>query len=73
MQMNSNIKECENLFVDRKTLSTALGFEPRSFDCRSTILLKKKFPAEVRMSLKIHFRTFSPTNKDHAATVSRFL
>ena len=28
-------KELENLSVEKKTLSTALGFEPRSFDCRS--------------------------------------
>ena len=27
-----------NLSVEKKTLSTALGFEPRSFDCRSTAL-----------------------------------
>ena len=30
--MNSNIKEFENLSVEKKTLSTALGFEPKSFD-----------------------------------------
>ena len=36
--MDSNIKEFENLSVEKKTLSTALGFEPRSFDCRSTAL-----------------------------------
>ena len=29
MQMNSNIKEFENLSVEKKTFSTALGFEPR--------------------------------------------
>ena len=38
MQMNSIFKESENLSVEKKTLSTALGFEPRSFDCRSTAL-----------------------------------
>ena len=38
MQMNSNIKESENLSVEKKTLLTVLGFEPRSFDCRSTAL-----------------------------------
>ena len=38
MPMNSNIKEFENLSVEKKTLSTALGFEPRSCDCRSTAL-----------------------------------
>ena len=32
-------KEFENLSVEKKTLSTALGFEPRPFDCRSTISL----------------------------------
>ena len=31
MPMNSNIKEFENLSVEKKTLSTTLGFEPRSF------------------------------------------
>ena len=31
-------KEFENLSVEKKTFSTALGFEPRSFDCRSTSL-----------------------------------
>ena len=36
--MNSDIKEFENLSVEKKTLSTALGFEPRSFDCRSNAL-----------------------------------
>ena len=29
MPMNSNIKEFENLSVEKKTFSTALGFEPR--------------------------------------------
>ena len=38
MQLNSNIKEFENLSVEKKTLSTALGFEFRSFDFRSTAL-----------------------------------
>ena len=33
-------KEFENLSVEKKTLSTALGFEPRSLDCRSTALPK---------------------------------
>ena len=28
MPMNSNIKEFENLSVEKKTLSSALGFEP---------------------------------------------
>ena len=28
-----NIKDFENLYVEKKTLLTALGFEPRSFDC----------------------------------------
>ena len=37
MQMNSNIKEFENLSVEKKTLSTALRFEPRSFDDRPAI------------------------------------
>ena len=36
--MNSIFKEFENLFVEKKALSTTLGFEPRSFDCRSTAL-----------------------------------
>ena len=30
--MNSIFKEFENLSVEKKTLSTTLGFEPRSFD-----------------------------------------
>ena len=29
-----DVKEFENLSVGKKTLSTALGFEPRSFDCK---------------------------------------
>ena len=33
------LKEFENISVEKKTLSTALGFEPRSFDCRSTALM----------------------------------
>ena len=28
------LKNFENLSVEKKTLSTALGFEPKSFDCR---------------------------------------
>ena len=28
------LEEFENLSVEEKTLSTALGIEPRSFDCR---------------------------------------
>ena len=39
MPMNSNIKEFENLSIEKKTLSTALGFERRSFDFRSTALI----------------------------------
>ena len=31
-------KEFKNLSGEKMTLSTALGFEPRSFDCRSTAL-----------------------------------
>ena len=31
-------KEFGNLSVEKKTLLTALGFEARSFDCRSTAL-----------------------------------
>ena len=38
MQINSIFKEFENFSVEKKTLSTALGFEPRSFDCCSTAL-----------------------------------
>ena len=34
-----HFKEFENLSVEKKTLSTALEFEPRSFDCRSTALI----------------------------------
>ena len=36
--INTIFKEFKNLSVEKKTLSTALGFEPRSFDCRSTAL-----------------------------------
>ena len=32
--MNSILKEFENFSVEKKTLSTALGFELRSFDCQ---------------------------------------
>ena len=32
------LTEFENLSVKKKTLLTALGFEPKSFDCRSTDL-----------------------------------
>ena len=35
---NQIFKEFENISVEKKTLLTALGFEPRSFDCRSTAL-----------------------------------
>ena len=37
----TKLKNFENLSVEKKTLSTALGFEPRSFDCRSTALTTK--------------------------------
>ena len=36
--MNSIFKEFENLSVEKKMLLTALGFESRSFYCRSTAL-----------------------------------
>ena len=39
-------KEFENLSVEKMTLSTALGFEPRSFDCRSTA----RIPAQSKAS-----------------------
>ena len=38
MNIRFIFKEFENPSVEKKTLSTALGFEPRSFDCRSTAL-----------------------------------
>ena len=38
MQINSIFKVFENLSVEKKTLLTALGFEPSSFDCWSTAL-----------------------------------
>ena len=46
-------KEFENLSVEKKTLSTARGFEPRSFDCRLTVLTtelhrRPTFPLLVR-------------------------
>ena len=53
MQMNSNIKEFENLSVKKKTLSTALGFEPRSFDSRSTAL-----------TTELHRRPISPSKQE---------
>ena len=51
--MNSNIKEFENLCVEKKTLSTALGFEPRSFDYRSTAL-----------ATELHRRPISPSPQE---------
>ena len=35
---DNNFTKFQNLSVEKKTLSTALGYEPRSFDCRSTAL-----------------------------------
>ena len=32
-------KEFDNLSVEKKMLSTPLGFDPRSSDCRSTALI----------------------------------
>ena len=32
MPMNSNIKEFKNSSVEKETLATALGFEPRSYN-----------------------------------------
>ena len=49
----SIFKEFENLSVEKKTLSTALGFEPRSFDCRSTAL-----------TIEIHRRPTSPSPQE---------
>ena len=53
MQINSIFKEFENLSVEKITLSTALGFEPRSFDCRSTALERPGL--ESQRSRKRHF------------------
>ena len=38
--LSEAFKEFENLSVEKKTLSTALGFEPRSPDCLSTKLIR---------------------------------
>ena len=48
--MNSIFKEFENISVEKKTLSTALGFEPRSFDCRSRKTWAR-IPAQSKESL----------------------
>ena len=37
--MNSIFKEFKQFSMEKKTLLTALGLEPRSFDCRSTALI----------------------------------
>ena len=48
-------KEFENLSVEKKALSTALGFEPRSFDCRSTAKkLNFRFAIVFFLNLKKH-------------------
>ena len=47
------VKEFENLSVEKKTLSTALGFKPRSFDCRSTAL-----------TTELHRRPTSPSPQE---------
>ena len=35
-----NLKIFKNISVEKKTLSTVLGFEPRPFNCRSTVSRK---------------------------------
>ena len=47
------IKEFDNLSVEKKTLSTALGFEPRSFDCLSNAL-----------TTELHRRPTSPSPQE---------
>ena len=47
-------KEFENLSVEKKMLSTALGFEPRSFNCRSTAQLISNYIYYV-LVLKKHY------------------
>ena len=54
MQINSMFKEFENLSVEKKALSTALGFDPRSFDCRSTAL-----------TTELHRSPTSPSPQEH--------
>ena len=51
--MNSIFQEFENLSVEKKTLSTALGIEPMSFDCRSTAL-----------TTELHRRPTSPSPQE---------
>ena len=50
---NYIFKEFENLSVEKKALSTALGFEPRSFDCRSSAL-----------TTELHRRPISPSPQE---------
>ena len=47
-------KEFDNLSVEKKTNSTALGFESRSFDCRSTAL-----------TTELHRRPTSPSSWEY--------
>ena len=51
-------------FCGKKTLSTALGFEPRSFDCRSTVL-----------TTELHRRPTSPSPQEDLTLlkISEFL
>ena len=54
MPINSNIRKFRKSFCEKKTLSTALRFEPRSFDCRSTPL-----------TTKLHRRPSSPSPQEN--------
>ena len=62
-------KEFENLSVEKKTLSTALGFEPRSFNCRSTPLtteLHRRPTSPSPLKLEFYFLFKLPLIKKYA-------
>ena len=49
-----NIKEFENLSVEKKTLLTALGLEPRSFDYWSTALTTSVANTRSEIMVRLH-------------------
>ena len=50
-------REFENFSVEKKTLSTVLGFEPKSFDCQSSRPAIEKLGLESQRSRKRLFST----------------
>ena len=67
--MNSKFKEFENLSVEKKTFSTALGFEHRSFDCLFHRKIFKFFEYCIHL-LYLRYNSLKLSKRKHADNVS---